>query len=184
MAGAGRIEKRVLADPAGVEEALDRMAAQLAPILAERPVAMIGVQTGGVHVARRLIARLAAAGLPALPFGLLDITLYRDDIAIGLQQPRVRHTDIPFELTGLGVVLVDDVLYTGRTVRAALDALVDFGRPRFIRLACLVDRGLREYPIQADCVGLTAPTTADENVQVELTEMGVLRDRIVVYGNV
>ena len=178
----GLIEKRTLMDAAHVESVLDAMAHELAATLVDgRKVALIGIQTGGVHVAQRLRKRLKELGVADPLFGRLDITLYRDDIGLTRQQPEVRHTDIPFELSGVGVVLVDDVLYTGRTIRAALDALVDFGRPRFIRLAVLVDRGLREYPIQADCVGLRAETTSDEQVQVELTEMGGAADRVVVY---
>ena len=183
MNGGGLIEKRTLMDAVHVESVLDAMAHELAGTLVDgRKVALIGIQSGGVHVARRLLKRLKELGVTDPLFGRLDITLYRDDIGLTRQQPEVRHTDIPFELSGVGVVLVDDVLYTGRTIRAALDALVDFGRPRFIRLAVLVDRGLREYPIQADCVGLRTETTPDEQVQVELTEMGGAADRVVVYG--
>jgi pyrimidine operon attenuation protein/uracil phosphoribosyltransferase len=182
MAGGGLTEKRTLADAARVASMLDSLAGELAPALAGGgPVAMIGIQTGGVHVAQRLRARLEKLGLQDVRYGTLDITLYRDDIGLTREQPEVRHTDIPFELFGVQVVLVDDVLYTGRTVRAALDALVDFGRPRCIRLAVLVDRGLHEYPIQADFAGMKAETTSAERVQVELTEMGAASDRVVVY---
>ena len=142
---------------------------------------IIGIQTGGIHIAQRLVKTMETVGIPRPDFGVLDITLYRDDIFMGLQQPVVRNTDIRFDLTGRNVLLVDDVLYTGRTIRAALDALVDFGRPRRIRLAVLVDRGLREYPIQADFAGRTVNTDANETVQVELVEMGFERDRVVVY---
>ena len=132
-------------------------------------------------MANRLLSRLHQRGIPRPPVGILDITLYRDDIFIGRQQPIVRQTDIPFELSGKNVILVDDVLFTGRTIRAALDALVDFGRPASIRLAVLVDRGLREYPIQADWVGMKIPTVIQETVRVELVEMGLSDDRVVVY---
>jgi pyrimidine operon attenuation protein/uracil phosphoribosyltransferase len=181
MGAVGLIEKRVLLDASGVAQVLDRLATEVAGLVANGPSAVIGIQTGGVHVARRILDRLAARGTPLPPVGTLDITLYRDDIGMTREQPQVRRTDIPFELSRTGVVLVDDVLFTGRTVRAALDALVDFGRPRFIRLAVLVDRGFREYPIQADCTGLRADTEPAERVQVELVEMGAPADRVVVY---
>lgn len=175
------VEKRILMDAAALDAALDRVTAALVPLVKGGNACLVGIQTGGAHLARRLRARLEAQGLPKPPLGVLDITLYRDDTFLGLQQPVVRHTDVPFELNGLDVILVDDVLYTGRTIRAALDALVDFGRPRLIRLAVLVDRGLREYPIQADIIGATAETVPVETVQVELTEMGCGTDRVVIY---
>ncbi len=181
MPGTRRVEKRILMDAAALDAALDRMTEALVPLVAGGRSCLVGIQTGGAHVARRLLARMAARGLPAPPLGVLDITLYRDDTFLGLAQPVVRHTDVPFELNGMDVILVDDVLYTGRTIRAALDALVDFGRPRLVRLAVLVDRGLREYPIQADVVGTRCETTAVENVQVEMTEMGNATDRVVIY---
>jgi pyrimidine operon attenuation protein / uracil phosphoribosyltransferase len=175
------VEKRILMDAATLDTALDRMTDALVPLVSGGNACLVGIQTGGAHLARRLQARLAGRGLPTLPLGVLDITLYRDDTFLGLQQPVVRHTDVPFELSGMDVILVDDVLYTGRTIRAALDALVDFGRPRLIRLAVLVDRGLREYPIQADFVGDRTETVAGETVQVEMTEMGCGTDRVVIY---
>jgi pyrimidine operon attenuation protein / uracil phosphoribosyltransferase len=182
MAGGALTEKRTLADAERVSSMLAAMAGELAPSLLDGgPVALIGIQTGGVHVAQRLRTRLEALGVRDLRYGTLDITLYRDDIGLTRHQPEVRHTDIPFELWGVNLILVDDVLYTGRTVRAALDALVDFGRPRCIRLAVLVDRGLREYPIQADCAGMKVDTSPVELVQVELVEMGAPADRVVVY---
>lgn len=171
-------------DAAGVEATLDDLAQQIAAHAQMRPIRLVGIQTGGVHLARRIQGRLEAMGAGRPPLGVLDITLYRDDIFLGLQQPLVRRTDLPFEVHGAEVVLVDDVLYTGRTVRAALDALVDFGRPKAIRLAILVDRGLREYPIQADWVGIRIDTTPDETVRVELVETGAREDRVVVYGRV
>ena len=182
MGGVRLVEKRVLMDAAGVGRTLDRMAGEIAGLVGDPPVALVGIQTGGVHLARRLCGLLEAKGAGHLPIGVLDITLYRDDVMMSHQQPLVRHTDLPFEVNGTGVLLVDDVLYTGRTVRAALDALVDFGRPRFIRLAVLVDRGLREYPIQPDCTGSRAGTSPEETVRVEMVEMGHPADRVVVYG--
>jgi len=174
-------EDRTLLDAAGLREALVRLETAVTPFLDQPGACLVGIQTGGALLARRLADLRTSRGLPAPPLGVLDITLYRDDTFLGLQQPVVRHTSLPFDLNGCTVVLVDDVLYTGRTIRAALDALVDFGRPRAIRLAVLVDRGLREYPIQADALALQVETTPDQTVQVELTEMGHPADRVVVY---
>jgi pyrimidine operon attenuation protein/uracil phosphoribosyltransferase len=132
---------------------------------------LIGIQRRGVPLARRLAAAIAEHESVALPVGALDITFYRDDLSMIAQQPLVKGTDIPFDLNGRTVVLVDDVLYTGRTIRAAMDALVDFGRPRAIRLAVLVDRGPRELPIRADHVGKNVPTSREEVVKVTLEEI-------------
>lgn len=176
-----KIEKRVVMDARAVELAIADLAARIRAMSDDDQLCIIGIQTGGVHLADRLVKAMEAVGFPKPDFGLLDITLYRDDIFMGLQQPVVRNTDIRFDLTGRNVILVDDVLYTGRTIRAALDALVDFGRPRRIRLAVLVDRGLREYPIHADFVGRAINTDQNESVKVELVEMGFDRDRVVVY---
>jgi pyrimidine operon attenuation protein/uracil phosphoribosyltransferase len=132
---------------------------------------LVGVQTRGVPLARRLAERMgAAAGVEPPPVGALDITLYRDDLTTIAAHPVLKGTDIPGSIDGRTVVLVDDVLYTGRTVRAALDELVDFGRPARIALAVLVDRGHRELPIRADYVGKTITTARDEIVQVMLEE--------------
>jgi pyrimidine operon attenuation protein/uracil phosphoribosyltransferase len=132
---------------------------------------LIGIQRRGVPLARRLAAAIVEHESVALPVGALDITFYRDDLSMIAQQPLVKGTDIPFDLNGRTVVLVDDVLYTGRTIRAAMDALVDFGRPRAIRLAVLVDRGHRELPIRADHVGKNVPTSREEVVKVTLEEI-------------
>lgn len=176
------ILKRVLLDAEGLAKTLEKVAAQIGEYADSRQIALVGIQTGGVYLARRLENLLSCFGVPRPHFGILDITLYRDDIFLGLQQPLVRRTEIMFEVNGADIVLVDDVLYTGRTVRAALDALVDLGRPKAIRLAILVDRGLREYPIQADFVGLRVQTDPSETVRVELVEAGAKEDRVVVYG--
>ena len=174
-------EDRILMDAEALQEALRRLETDLAPTLDRADACLVGIQTGGAHLARRIAEARRARGRTPPPLGVLDITLYRDDTFLGLQQPVVRPTSLPFDLNGRTVVLVDDVLYTGRTIRAALDALVDFGRPKAIRLVVLVDRGLREYPIQADHLALRAATTPNETVQVELTEMGHPQDRVVVY---
>lgn len=136
-------------------------------------LALIGVRTRGVPLARRLAHNIASIAGREVPTGTLDITLYRDDLMrqpVG-PQPVVRKTEIPFSIDDRRILLVDDVLYTGRTVRAALDALIDFGRPRSIQLVVLVDRGHRELPIKADYVGKNLPTSPKESVQVRLVEI-------------
>jgi pyrimidine operon attenuation protein/uracil phosphoribosyltransferase len=133
-------------------------------------LALVGVQRRGVPLARRLADAIEEHEGVRLPVGALDITFYRDDLSMVAQQPVVKGTDIPFDVNGLTIVLVDDVLYTGRTIRAAMDALMDFGRPRAIRLAVLVDRGHRELPIRADHVGKNVPTSREELVRVHLAE--------------
>jgi pyrimidine operon attenuation protein / uracil phosphoribosyltransferase len=144
-------------------------------------LALVGVRTRGVHLARRLARTLKDITGDEVPTGALDITLYRDDLmrhAVG-PQPLVRRTEIPFSIDDRKILLVDDVLYTGRTTRAALDALIDFGRPRGIQLIVLVDRGHRELPIKADYVGKNLPTAPDESVQVCLQETDN-RDEVVL----
>jgi len=142
---------------------------------------LVGIQRRGVPLARRIASSIAENEGVDIPVGALDITFYRDDLSLVAQQPVVKGTDLPFDLNGTTVVLVDDVLYTGRTIRAAMDALVDFGRPQAIRLAVLVDRGHRELPIRADHVGKNVPTSREEVVRVHLDEIdgeeGVLIDR-------
>jgi pyrimidine operon attenuation protein/uracil phosphoribosyltransferase len=131
---------------------------------------LVGIAARGDDLARRLAAELRRIESAEVPVGVLDITFYRDDIGLRAEAPEVHETRIDFDVTGRTVVLVDDVLYTGRTIRSALDALVDFGRPRAIQLAVLVDRGHRELPIRADYVGKNIPTRADEQVRVRLRE--------------
>lgn len=144
-------------------------------------VALVGIRTRGDHLARRLARILREITGHDVPTGVLDITLYRDDLmrhAVG-PQPLVRRTEIPFSIDDRRILLVDDVLYTGRTTRAALDALIDFGRPRAIQLIVLVDRGHRELPIKADYVGKNLPTALDESVQVYLQESDG-RDEVIL----
>ena len=146
-------------------------------------VALVGIRSRGVPLARRIAEAVAAISGTAIPVGSLDITLYRDDLmrhAVG-PQPVVRKTDIPFSIDDRRILLVDDVLYTGRTVRAALDALIDFGRPQSIQLIVLVDRGHRELPIKADYVGKNLPTAPHESVQVRVAEIDGT-DEVVVEG--
>jgi pyrimidine operon attenuation protein/uracil phosphoribosyltransferase len=136
-------------------------------------LAFVGVRSRGVPIARRIAHAIEEIAGARIPVGSLDITLYRDDLmrhAVG-PQPVVRRTEIPFSIDDRRILLVDDVLYTGRTVRAALDALIDFGRPRSIQLVVLVDRGHREFPIKADYVGKNLPTSPRESVQVRVQEV-------------
>ena len=132
---------------------------------------LVGIQRRGVPLARRIADAIAEHEGVEIPVGALDITFYRDDLSLVAQQPIVKGTELPFGIDGRTVVLVDDVLYTGRTIRAAMDALVDFGRPQAIRLAVLVDRGHRELPIRADHVGKNVPTSREEIVRVHLEEI-------------
>jgi pyrimidine operon attenuation protein/uracil phosphoribosyltransferase len=146
-------------------------------------VALVGIRARGVPLAARLAAHLREFAGAVVPTGALDITLYRDDLmrhAVG-PQPVIRRTEIPFSIDDRLILLVDDVLYTGRTTRAALDALIDFGRPRAIQLVALIDRGHRELPIRADYVGRNIPTSRQQSVQVHLTEIDG-RDEVEVEG--
>jgi pyrimidine operon attenuation protein/uracil phosphoribosyltransferase len=147
-------------------------------------VALVGIRTRGVPIARRLAQLLREINGDHVPTGSLDITLYRDDLmrnAVG-PQPVVRRTEIPFSIDDRRILLVDDVLYTGRTTRAALDALIDFGRPKAIQLVVLVDRGHRELPIKADYVGKNVPTSLRQSVQVRLQEVDGV-DEILIEGD-
>ena len=134
-------------------------------------VVLIGIAARGDDLARRLAAEIARIEGAGVPVGVLDITFYRDDIGLRAEAPEVKETRVDFDINGRTVVLVDDVLFTGRTIRAAMDALVDFGRPTAIQLAVLVDRGHRELPIRADFVGKNLPTRKDEAVSVRLEEV-------------
>ena len=147
-------------------------------------LALVGIRERGVPIARRIATQLLEITGSQVPTGALDITLYRDDLmrqAVG-PQPLVRSTDIPFDLDDRVILLVDDVLYTGRTIRAALDALIDFGRPKAIQLVVLVDRGHRELPIKADYVGKNVPTSRRESVQVRLEEVDG-HDEVVIQAD-
>lgn len=174
-ASASDREKALLMDAAHLGRTLDRMARQLlerfAPeeIGAGVPVGLVGMQRRGVPLARRLAARMAAMEGLDVPVGTLDASLYRDDIRHRLAA--MLPTDLPFDVEGRHLVVVDDVLYTGRSARAALDALLAYGRPASVALAVLVDRGLRELPIAAEYVGLAVPTLPGERVRVRLSEL-------------
>ena len=133
--------------------------------------AVVGIQTRGAHLARRIARQLSEETGKEIPVGILDITLYRDDVHDIAEQPEVKETDLPFDIGDRPIVLIDDVLFTGRTVRSAMNALIDYGRPECIRLAVLVDRGHRELPIGADYVALTLKTRIDDVVDVNLKEI-------------
>jgi pyrimidine operon attenuation protein / uracil phosphoribosyltransferase len=165
------------------EAALDRALTRIAHEILERnggakDLAFVGLRTRGVTLAQRLAVKLAAIDGTTVPVGTLDITLYRDDLDMR-GAPVIRGTDIPFSIKNKTVVLVDDVLYTGRTVRAALDALIDLGRPLMIQLAILIDRGHRELPIRPDFIGKNLPTSKRESVAVRLREHDG-EDRVVI----
>jgi pyrimidine operon attenuation protein/uracil phosphoribosyltransferase len=167
---------------------MSRSLARIAHEIIERnrgteELALVGIRTRGVPIAKRIAELLRGIAGSEVPTGALDITLYRDDLmrhAVG-PQPLVRKTEIPFSIDDKRILLVDDVLYTGRTIRAALDALIDFGRPKAIQLIVLVDRGHRELPIKADYVGKNLPTALSQSVQVRILEIDG-RDEVEIEG--
>lgn len=172
--------KAVVMDAAAIDRALTRIAHEI--LEANRGaegLALVGIMTRGVHVANRLAERVKRIEGAEVPVGSLDISFYRDDVATRMH-PEVHRTDIPFEVEGATVVLVDDVLFTGRTIRAAMDAVMDYGRPASMQLAVLVDRGHRELPIRADYVGKNVPTSSRERVRVLLAETDE-RDAVEIY---
>lgn len=174
------IEKEIIMDKEEIERTLLRLMHEiLERNKGIKDLVLIGIRTGGVYLADRMRNKIAAIEKAKVPLGIIDITLYRDDFATGLPRPLVGKTEIPFPLKDKKVILIDDVLYTGRTVRAAMDALIDFGRPKFIQLAVLIDRGHRELPIQADYVGKKVTTLPEEDVQVYFREAGE-EDRAVI----
>lgn len=173
-------EKRIMS-PEEVQRALTRIAHEITERNSgAQELALVGIRARGVPLAQHLARIIAESEGVEVPVGMLDITLYRDDIAIRHDHPIVRSTEIPFHVDDLTIVLVDDVLYTGRTVRAALDALMDLGRPRRIQLAVLVDRGHRELPIRADFVGKNVPTSRDEKVIVHVQETDGINEVLIV----
>jgi pyrimidine operon attenuation protein/uracil phosphoribosyltransferase len=166
------VERGRLMDPGEIRRAVTRIAHEIV----ERnkgagELVLAGIAARGDDLARRLAGEIQRIEGVHVPVGVLDITFYRDDIGMRSEAPEVHETRIDFDITGTTVVLIDDVLFTGRTIRAAMDALVDFGRPDAIQLAVLVDRGHRELPIRADFVGKNVPTRRDEDVRVLLSEM-------------
>jgi pyrimidine operon attenuation protein/uracil phosphoribosyltransferase len=172
------IERAELLDALAMLRILRRMAYEIV----ERngpDLYVVGIRTGGALLADRIVKMLAEGGERRPTLGAIDITLYRDDVFLGLPKPEIGPTDLPESIEGRTVVLVDDVLYTGRTVRAAMDVLADYGRPRAVQLAVLVDRGRRELPIQPDFVGTKVQTAANQSVRVMLAERGET-DRVVL----
>jgi pyrimidine operon attenuation protein/uracil phosphoribosyltransferase len=172
-------EKAQVLDEAALDRALTRIAHEiLEKNDGSQDLAFVGLRTRGVTLAQRLAAKIARIDGATLPVGTLDITLYRDDLDLR-GAPVIRGTDIPFSIKNKTVILVDDVLFTGRTIRAALDALIDLGRPRMIQLATLIDRGHRELPIRPDYIGKNLPTSKRESVAVRLKEHDG-EDRVVI----
>jgi len=170
----------VILDATAIQRALTRVAHEVA----ERnengaEVVLAGIPTGGVPLAQRLAGLLAVIWKHAVPTGSLDVSMHRDDLD-QRAAPKIHPTLMPFDVNGKTVVLVDDVLFSGRTIRAAMDALNDFGRPRKIQLAVLVDRGHRELPIKADFVGKNVPTAPDEKILLRLVEAGAARDEVLL----
>lgn len=179
---AGAAVKTELMDEAALGRAVNRIAHEII----ERNkgienLCLIGIQRRGVSLAERIADKIREVEGKNIATGILDITLYRDDLSMLSEHPVINNSDIGFSLTGIKVVLVDDVLYTGRTIRAAIDALMDMGRPAAIQLAVLIDRGHRELPIRADYVGKNVPTSRSEIVNVEVSEFDGA-DRVVIVG--
>ncbi len=175
--------KKEIMDAQGIERALVRIAHEiLERNKGTKDLVLIGIQRRGVPLAKRIAAHIAIAEGHEVPVGVLDITFYRDDLSLLNDHPVVKGTDVPFVIQGSRVVLVDDVLYTGRTVRAAIEALMDMGRAQCIQLAVMIDRGHRELPFAADFVGKTVPTSRSETVHVRLTEVDGV-DQVVIVEN-
>ncbi|MFC1704405.1 bifunctional pyr operon transcriptional regulator/uracil phosphoribosyltransferase PyrR [Candidatus Omnitrophota bacterium] len=173
-------DKTKILDKSNIERTLKRIAHEIIEKnKGTQKVCLIGIRTRGVFLVERLKQYIKQIDGAEVAAGILDITLYRDDLTLVAEQPVVGKTEIDFDITDKTVVLVDDVLYTGRTIRAALDALIDFGRPKVIQLAVLVDRGHRELPIRADYVGKNIPTAQNEIVEVRLQEEDK-KDEVVI----
>ncbi len=146
-------------------------------------IAIVGIKTRGEYLGRRIVEEINTIEKKEIPFGTLDITLYRDDLRNNLALPELKETNIPFNVENKTIILVDDVLFTGRTIRAAIDAVMDFGRPANIKLAVLVDRGLRELPIQADYIGLSIETVSSQKIKVFLKEKDKKDKVVLLYNN-
>ena len=171
---------RLVMDAGDIARAVTRIAHEiLERNKGVQALGLVGIRTGGVHLAHRLVKRIQEIESASVPIGELDITLYRDDLSLRKEQPVLRKTSVPFDISDRIIVLVDDVLFTGRTIRAAMDGLIDLGRPAEIQLAVLVDRGHRQLPIKANYIGKNLPTSREEKVQVLLEESGE-DDRVVI----
>ena len=167
-----KIKKKQLLDQDGISRSLSRIAHEITECLPSTDkIAFIGIRTRGEFIATRLADKIQSLTQNEIQIGFLDVTFYRDDFRERLIQPQVKGSDISFSIDGLTLILTDDVLFTGRTIRAALDELMDFGRPAKILMATLVDRGHREMPIKADFVGKNIPTAENEHVLVKLNEV-------------
>ncbi len=165
------VDKTVLMDKDAIRRALTRISHEIVERnKGTESIVLVGIRSRGIPLAERIAAAIEKIEGTKPAIGILDITLYRDDLSTLSYQPVVRETEIPVDITGKTIVLVDDVLYTGRTIRAALDALIDMGRPKVIQLAVLIDRGHRELPIRADFVGKNVPTSSKEEIRVMLEE--------------
>ncbi len=176
-------QKAIVLDEQAISRALTRISHQI--IEKNKGIdhcILVGIRTRGIYIAKRLAAKIEEIEGTPIPVGELDITLYRDDLTVKTanQEPVVKGSDVPYNINNQKVILVDDVLYTGRTVRAGLDALIDIGRPAAIQLAVLVDRGHRELPIRADYVGKNIPTSSEEKIMVELSEVDQI-DQVSIY---
>lgn len=176
-------KKKVVMDAEGIDRSLTRIAYEiLEKNKGIEDLVLIGIRTGGIYLAQRLQIKIEQIEKARVPMGIVDITLYRDDLQTSKRKPQLGKTDIPFSLDNRKTVLVDDVLFTGRTIRAAMDALIDFGRPRLIQLAVLIDRGHRELPIRADFVGKNLPSSLWEDVSVHLTEKNGVDEVVIEPG--
>jgi pyrimidine operon attenuation protein/uracil phosphoribosyltransferase len=163
--------ERIVLDAAGIARAVARMAHEIRERGVES-LALVAIAEGGVPVAEMLREQLERNGMPGVTLGVLDVTLYRDDVIASGRRPIPRSSRMPFSVTGRHVVLVEDVVYTGRTVRAAMDAVIDFGRPAAIQVATLIDRGHREFPIRVDFVGKNIPTAKADHVVLRASAAG------------
>ncbi|MCU0651358.1 MAG: bifunctional pyr operon transcriptional regulator/uracil phosphoribosyltransferase PyrR [Candidatus Omnitrophica bacterium] len=167
------------------KEALNRSIVRIAHEILEKnkgteDLCLVGIRNRGAYLAKRLAERITEIEKAKVPVGVLDITLYRDDLTLIAQQPVVHKTEIDFDISEKTVVLVDDVLYTGRTIRAAMDALIDLGRPKSVQLAVLIDRGHRELPIRADYAGKNIPTAKNETIEVRLSEVDGADEVVII----
>jgi len=172
--------KRKIMDEEQIKKALIRMSHEIIEKnKGTKDIAIVGIRNRGAYLAEKIAVYIEEIDKNKIPTGILDITLYRDDLTAISYQPVVHKTEIDFDITGKKIILVDDVLYTGRTIRCALDALIDFGRPKNIQLAILIDRGHRELPIRPDYIGKNVPTSLDEIVDVKLKEVDKI-DEVVI----
>ena len=174
-------DEEPLCDAAGLDAMLDRLAGEVVQVRdSAAPLRLVGVRSRGVPIAERLARRLASRIGHEVPVGAIDITLYRDDFGLGERWPVLRGTEIDFEVDGADVLLVDDVLFTGRTTRAAINVICDLGRPARVRLLALVDRGHRELPIRPDLTGIVVPTSRADRVQVRITPVDSVDSILIV----